>query len=81
MSFGTQNYTAPKNLCRKEKARGKELNLGFPHVVWVSKPQICSSVFRLPSLTRETYSFGGYRTLTAGIIAIPTVHTLPNNEL
>lgn len=81
MSFGAQNYTAPKNLCRREKARGKELNLGFPHVVWVSRPQICSSVFRLPSLTRETYSFRGHRMLTARINAIPTVHKLPNNKL
>lgn len=53
MFFAAQNYTAPKNLCRREKAGGKELNLGFPHVVWVSKPQICSSVFKAPKLDKR----------------------------
>jgi len=58
-----------------------ELNLGFPHAVWVSKPQICSSVFGLLSLTRQTYSFEGHMTLTAGMTVIATVRLLLSGEL
>lgn len=45
---------------QKGKGSGKGVKFRLPTCgIWVSKPQICSSVFRFLSLTRQTYSFEG----------------------